>query len=230
MKPFNFVLSAQVAPFGHPEGADPSRFHLIAPFEPDPRRWKDMEWTDLYSGRPYQITVRNDWYNRPNEVRVKTYREVVNAYRVHPEAKSLGSDGKPCGRGTVGLLSRRPVADLTLSSIGKESNRLEDVEAGLVHGSTEVLNSYDDPRRGPWERLVRPVLQDIPARWLVERTALSRRTIQRLRNGHSRPRSSHKRQLTLVAAAYARKVLASLGKEAPHEDFGALTMYLDIRS
>jgi hypothetical protein len=38
-KPFNFLLSAHVAPFGHPAGYTPERFHLIAPFEPDPRRW-----------------------------------------------------------------------------------------------------------------------------------------------------------------------------------------------
>ncbi|MDP9370917.1 MAG: DNA polymerase [Chloroflexota bacterium] len=31
IKPYNFLLSAQVAPFGHPEGADPRHFHLVAP-------------------------------------------------------------------------------------------------------------------------------------------------------------------------------------------------------
>jgi hypothetical protein len=33
IKPFNFILSCHVAPFGHPSGADPERFHLIAPYE-----------------------------------------------------------------------------------------------------------------------------------------------------------------------------------------------------
>ena len=107
VKPFNFVLSAQVAPFGHPEGADPERFHLVASYEPDARCWSEMEWTDLYSGRPFRITMRDDWFTRPDQARVKTYRDIIADYRVHPEEKSLGFDGKPSGRGTVGLLSRR---------------------------------------------------------------------------------------------------------------------------
>ncbi len=36
IKPFNFILSCHVAPFGHPIGADPERFHLIAPYETRP--------------------------------------------------------------------------------------------------------------------------------------------------------------------------------------------------
>jgi len=50
IKPFSFLLSVQVAPFGHPEGVDPTRFHLMAPYESDPSAWKVLEWTDIYSG------------------------------------------------------------------------------------------------------------------------------------------------------------------------------------
>ena len=31
VKPFNFLLSAQITPFGHPDGVDPTKFHLLAP-------------------------------------------------------------------------------------------------------------------------------------------------------------------------------------------------------
>ena len=31
VKPFNFVLSAHLTPDGHPNGANPEHFHLIAP-------------------------------------------------------------------------------------------------------------------------------------------------------------------------------------------------------
>jgi hypothetical protein len=51
---------------------------------------------------------------------------------------------------------------------------------GLIHKLREVLHVYADLRRGPWERLVGPVLKDIPARWLEERTGLSRRSITSL--------------------------------------------------
>jgi hypothetical protein len=39
IRPFDFLLGASVAPFGHPPGVDPVRFHLIARYERDPRKW-----------------------------------------------------------------------------------------------------------------------------------------------------------------------------------------------
>jgi hypothetical protein len=49
LKPFNFLLTCHVRAFGHPSGADPDRFHLIAPYESDPERWTDLEWIDQYT-------------------------------------------------------------------------------------------------------------------------------------------------------------------------------------
>jgi hypothetical protein len=143
-------------------------------------RWGDMDWVDRYSGTQYRVTTREDWYMRSDQVKVRTYWDVIAAYRVHPEDKSARADGKPCERGTVGLLIRRSVASISVSLIGKESNGLENEQTGLVHDAAEVLNTYEDPRMGEWEQLVQPMLQDIPARWLAQRTGLTRRTIQRL--------------------------------------------------
>jgi hypothetical protein len=39
VEPFNFIISCHVRKLGHPIGADPERFHLIAPYETDPRKW-----------------------------------------------------------------------------------------------------------------------------------------------------------------------------------------------
>ena len=49
IKPFNFIISCHVRKLGHPIGADPERFHLIAPYETDPRQWEKMHWIDQYS-------------------------------------------------------------------------------------------------------------------------------------------------------------------------------------
>src|SRR5262249_54437289 len=57
VKPGNFLLSAHVTPFGHPDGVDPVRFHLVAPFQIDARQWRKMTWLDLYSGRGYRIST-----------------------------------------------------------------------------------------------------------------------------------------------------------------------------
>ncbi len=47
--------------------------------------------------------------------------------------------------------------------IGKESNRLEDVQAGIVHGVDEVLTEYPDPRHDPWRYLALGLAQLIKA-------------------------------------------------------------------
>lgn len=39
IKPFGFLLSAQVARLAYPKGADPTAFHLIAPFSENPPDW-----------------------------------------------------------------------------------------------------------------------------------------------------------------------------------------------
>ncbi len=56
IKPFNFILSCHVRKLGH-LGVDPKRFHLIAPYETDPRQWEKQQWIDQYSSKRYRITA-----------------------------------------------------------------------------------------------------------------------------------------------------------------------------
>src|SRR5262249_29950279 len=66
-------------------------------------------------------------------------------YEVHAEAKSAGPDGSVCGRDARGLLARRHVAVESVTLIGKESNSLDEVEAGAIHDPDENLNTYSRP-------------------------------------------------------------------------------------
>ncbi len=56
--------------------------------------------------------------------------------------------------------------------IGKESNNLEGVEAGVVHAEQEVYTEYPDPRRDEWETKIRPALKRIPLSELQIQTGL----------------------------------------------------------
>jgi hypothetical protein len=51
VKPFSFLLVGHVRPFGYPEGVNPARFQLVAPYESDATKWLRLPWTDRYSGR-----------------------------------------------------------------------------------------------------------------------------------------------------------------------------------
>ena len=53
---------------------------------------------------------------------------MLREYEFHPEAKCADSSGAPCSKQTIGLLGRRHVAIDSITYIGKESNRLEEVE------------------------------------------------------------------------------------------------------
>ncbi len=224
IKPFNFMLSAHVAPFGHPPGVDPAHFHLVAPFSSKPGQWLKLAWFDRYSGKRYRVTVGE--HAGEGVVRIKTYRDVVSEYRCHPEHKSLAPDAQPCSQSTVGLLRRRPVGALRLVYVGKESNRLEEVQHGLIQDEDEVMTEYADPTNDPLVLFVLPVLRDMPLKMLAQLSELNPSTLKRIRAGKSRPHARSRDQLRALAVQYARTQLTSAGIALPREGLATLHQYL----
>jgi hypothetical protein len=92
--------------------------------------------------------------------------------------------GAVCKARTVGLLARRHVRIDGLAFIGKESNLLEEVEAGAVQDPQSVYIEYPDPRRDDWSTKVLPALRRMKVSELVAKSGLSRATIQAIRAGH----------------------------------------------
>ena len=228
VRPFNFALIAHVGPLGHPVGANPEKFALIAPYNRDHRQWRKLAWSDIYrnDGRRYTITTSGE----PSEriARVLDYRGVLADYRSHPEPKSAGPDGAPCDRVTSGLLGRRAVHALPPTYIGKETNQLEEATAGLVHDLDEVVNEYPDPSRGAFS-LVRQVLCECPVNEIVKGTGLSPSTMKRARAGRSFPHPANEAKLISYAATHARRKLREAGIRPPREDYAAIAAYLDIK-
>ena len=90
--------------------------------------------------------------------------------------------GAPCGKQTVGLLQRRHVTIGALHFIGKESNKLEEVEEGALPDAADVYTEYPDPRRDEWQMKWFPML----CATLVPRllgAGVSRATIYAARSG-----------------------------------------------
>jgi hypothetical protein len=225
IRPFNFCLSVHVAEFGYPEGVDPTRFHLVAPYEEDRAKHLELPWMDRFTGTAYRITIEDD-FGASSAVLVKTYGDVFTGYVHHLEAKSLDTDGR-AGRGS-GVLERRPVREGARAYIGKEANRIEEVSMGLWHKLDDVLTDYGRAR-DPWYSWVVPALKLIPLWWLLEQTGLDRRTIQRLRNRQAEPRPSTEHALTEAAGSWARADLRSSGLSVPHDPPLACRMWLEHR-
>jgi hypothetical protein len=228
IKPYNFILTTHVASLGHPPGTDPERFHLYAPYTRDAQQWLRMEWVDGYSGRIFHITTTGP-IGREGLARVKTYADVLAEYRVHREPKSLGPDGSRCTHSTRGVMQRRWVIATDIASVGKESNKLEDVEAGLVHDVAEVFTEYTDPRRGTFKTLALPVLRDLPPREIASEVGLDLKSVKQIRAGRTEPHRPHKAALFALAVKRARDSLRKWHVACPHDDLGACVVYLEER-
>jgi hypothetical protein len=197
IKPFIFLLTCHLKPFGHPTGVDPEHFQLIAPYEPDAKKWLKMKWIDRYSGKSYWITTTGHHGTR-NTARVKTYGDVIREYAYHPESKCADAVGSTCDKQTVGLLQRRHISIDRMIYIGKESNSLEEVEAGIIHDEQNVYTEYPDPRRSQWQTKVLPALKRLPLAFLIEKAGLSERALLDIRAGRSNPRQKNRELLAAV--------------------------------
>jgi len=121
-RPNNFMMLPQICRYGCPEGIDWNKFTLITAFSSDRDQWMSAKCINIHDAQSpvYQLT---DEYDGRRAV-PKNFFILLDAYQNHPEAKSLGPDGKPCEFDTRGLLQRAHiVANWPPVYIGKESDR-----------------------------------------------------------------------------------------------------------
>lgn len=133
--------------------------------------------------------------------RVKSYGEALEEYEFHEEAKCADASGAPCGKQTVGLLQRRHVTIESIAFIGKESNKLEEVEEGSVPDAGDVYTEYPDARRDAqlWQ-VAREKLRAMSKSQLIEfekETGISLATLKAWRRGRS-PHTRNRRKLQLA--------------------------------
>lgn len=221
VRPFNFLLSGTVARLGHPPDTDPAHFHLLARYERDPAKWLRMRWVDRYTGRTYAVTTGPA---AGESVRLKSVADLAAEYATHPERKSLGPDGRPADRGTVGLLRRRPIAVRGVTLIGKEANELEAMSAEQVQDLEEVLTDYG-PEEDRWATELLPALAMMPTADIARRAGVSQRTVQRAVAGRATPHPKAAARIRAAAEDYARKWLRAAGRDAPKRGREALDLF-----
>jgi hypothetical protein len=159
-----------------------------------------MEWIDQYTGKRYGVTTEG-YQGTRHAARVKTHGDVLREYEFHAETKCADMDGNPSGKQTVGLLQRRHIRIDQIKPIGKESNSLEEVEAGLIQSAENVYTEYPDPKRDEWHAKILPALKKVPRRLLIKLCPLSRSEITDIRAGRVLP---HPKNQALIVAALRR--------------------------
>ena len=70
--------------------------------------------------------------------------------------------------------------------LGKEANRLEDVQHGLVHDWDSVQSVYADPEE-EWREVLMPLPRGMTKPEAAKHLGISQRQVANLRNGHARP-------------------------------------------
>jgi hypothetical protein len=121
-RPFNFTMLPQICRFGCPKNVHPDKFTLVTSFSSDRSSWIRSKCINIHDQESpvYELAIEYDGKNAVP----KTFCMLLDAYQNHPEAKSLGPDGKSCESGTRGLLERAQViTNSPLVYIGKESDR-----------------------------------------------------------------------------------------------------------
>ena len=149
------------------------------------------------TGQHYRVTAEG-FHGTRDIARVKTYGDVLREYAFQPGSKSADARGKPSGKQTIGLLRRRHIQVDQIIYIGKESNRLEEIESGTIHSAQSVYTEYPDPRRDEWQTKILPALRKLPVRVLIRLTNKSRSMLTRTLAGHSRPRARNQMLLKAV--------------------------------
>jgi hypothetical protein len=121
-RPHNFMMLPQITRFGCPQNLDPNKFTLITPFSSERAEWMRSKCINIHD-RESPIYELTDDYDGHRAL-VKNFYMLLDAYQNHPEAKSLGPNGKRCKFDTRGLLQRAQViANWPPIYIGKESDR-----------------------------------------------------------------------------------------------------------
>jgi hypothetical protein len=186
IKPYNFLQVLTAAMDGD--------VLPVAPFEKGDAHSRTLPWMDLHTGDLIAI----DWNGNGHAGSIPVMRmdEYIDTYAIHPESKAAGTDGRTAGTETRGLLHRAVVRMVKHIHIGKEVDRLDEDSGTLLE------------RAGPDIALVSnglstaeiSVIQKLSRQAVADHVEMSRRRLQDVLMGRSRPRGWRLDRLRQIAA------------------------------
>ncbi|MDR3687191.1 MAG: DNA polymerase [Coriobacteriia bacterium] len=201
--PQSFMVCAQLDPFGLPLGEDAKHFTLVAPYVADASKWRELEFVEIHTGMHYPVTVGEII---EGAVTLKAYADIAWEYVAHPETKMADSEGRSGLQQGNEMLHRRHVEVQSIEYIGKESNLLDEANAGLVRDPVQVRNRYEPRNDDLFLTHYVPAMRFIAPRQIREAAGVSASTTNRLIAG-SAPRHETKQRVMQAVDAIVRDAL-----------------------
>jgi hypothetical protein len=218
VRPFGFYQAPILTDDGLPVGQDPDRFRLVCPYTKDQRQWSKRRYTNIYNPDHPSFAISTS-LRTDTIARVTSYRELALDYVRHPEPKSLGPDGTPCGELTRGPLEPRHIQVGTVNYIGKEAGDYD--ETGPANAD-ETATRYADARTRELAEHTRLILEHSTRTSIVNLTGLSPATIRGYLDERTQPQPETADKLNRAAVTLARQQVRKRGIDPPQSDRAAL--------
>lgn len=126
-RPYNFLFLPMVDPVVgiafHKQSKE--KVLLVCAFSSRQEEWFDLDCVNVHNSKKYKmINCKKANGSIPyNVVFPSQFAHLLVQYQKHPESKSLGPDGMPCGPDTQGLLRRAHITAGEIRYVGKETDR-----------------------------------------------------------------------------------------------------------
>jgi hypothetical protein len=177
IRPFNFFI---VSTF-RMDGKDVA---VVAPYERDPSKWRDLEW----------VRTDNGEHLSPEQKRhLKTVGQQLREHLSRRSPEMMTKSGALCGSHTRGVLYRRPIVLGDRYIATKESLDLCQSPDRPFQNDEAVVVPVDD-RKSEWHRVTVPAIRALGVQQVASHSCLqvSRKTLQRWMDPSNAPPRSLK--------------------------------------
>jgi hypothetical protein len=162
---------------------------IIVPFSSRQSEWRDLEGYDIHN-KDRRGKYRRYRMNDP-DFRPFRYAHMIEEYIRHPEAKSLGSDGKPCTADTRGLLQRAHITAGMVCYIDKETSSMwaQGDDLSVVTDNDETgfhVVEYGKSRKIALPDSLKREIQETKLQRELRRRGIGQHTIEKALHAHVR--------------------------------------------
>jgi hypothetical protein len=140
---------------------------------------------DHHTGKPLQVVGVSMEMDTPPRISVRSMSNFAETILTHEPRSGLDDEDE--------------VRVTRIVHTGKESRHLEEVGAALLIPEETVLVYQPED---PGDDALQQALGGIPVLWLVSETGLSRRMVQRCRNGQTRAYPANRARLWLAVSRW----------------------------